>query len=66
MGYRSSGTLIPTLALEFSRYYASFSYDIQSIEHDTRNVNTGGPEFHFRYIITHVKPLKQFKICPIF
>jgi len=65
-GYRSSGTLIPTIAVEFSRYYASFSYDIQSFEHDTRNINTGGPEFHFRYIITHVKPLKQFKICPIF
>ena len=66
LGYRTSGTIIPTIALEFSRYYASFSYDVESILHDDRNVNTGGPELHFRYIITHVKPLKQFKICPIF
>lgn len=66
LGYRTSGALIPTIAVEFNRYYASFSYDAESIIHDDRNVRTGGPELHFRYIITHVKPLKQFKICPIF
>ncbi len=63
---KATNTLIPTIAIEFNRYYGSFSYDVQSFDHDGTRVNLGGPELHFRYIITHVKPLKQFKICPIF
>ncbi len=67
IGYRTSGSLIPTFALQFNEWYASFSYDLDSNQfNSTTSSNRGGPEFHVRYIIKNVRPLKERKNCPIY
>lgn len=66
-GYRTSGSLIPTFAVEYKSIYASFSYDADVTDfNDLGESNRGGPEFHVRYIITNVKPMNKFKVCPIY
>ena len=67
LGYRTAGSLIPTFAVDFRGIYASFSYDIDiSNFNDIADNSKGGPEFHVRYIIKHVKQMKKFKVCPIY
>ncbi len=66
IAYRTAGFLAPKIALQFSNLYIGASYDIDMTEFSNIHDNNGGPEFHLRYIITNVKPLKLFKICPIF
>ncbi|MDX1700752.1 MAG: PorP/SprF family type IX secretion system membrane protein [Melioribacteraceae bacterium] len=66
LGYRTTKSLMPIIAIQYRNIYAAFSYDIDMSEFDEITSNKGGPEIHFNYIITHVKPLKQFKVCPIF
>jgi type IX secretion system PorP/SprF family membrane protein len=66
LGYRTTGALFPTLALRYNEFYVSGSYDIDLTAFGDIHGNNGGPEIHFRYIFTAVKPLKYFKICPIF
>ncbi len=66
LGYRTSKALFPTLAVRYNEFYVSGSYDIDLTEFGDIHGNNGGPELHFRYIFTAVKPLKYFKICPIF
>lgn len=66
LGYRTSKSLIPTIAIQYRQLYVGFNYDIDISDFDTYTNNKGGPEFHIRYIITHVKPLRKFKVCSIF
>ncbi|MDF1697371.1 MAG: PorP/SprF family type IX secretion system membrane protein [Saprospiraceae bacterium] len=67
MGYRTSGSLIPTIALEYKQYYLGANLDIDGTDfNDIENSRRGAFEVHFRYVITHVKPLKEFKVCPIY
>lgn len=67
LGYRTAGSLIPTFALQYNEWYGSFSYDFDSTEfNEIVGSNKGGPEFHLRYIIKNVRPLKDRKICPIY
>lgn len=66
LGYRTSGSLFPTIAVSYNQFYLSGSYDIDLTEFGDIHGVRGGPEFHFTYIITSVKPLKFFKNCPIF
>jgi type IX secretion system PorP/SprF family membrane protein len=67
VGYRTAGSLFPTIAVQYNNIYGSFSYDIDGNGfNDIVQSNRGGPEIHFRYIIANVKPLKVVKICPIF
>lgn len=65
--YRTSGFLIPTLAVHYNQWYIGASYDIDmgvlNAKHDFRK---GGPEVHVRYIITNVQPMEEKKACPIF
>lgn len=66
-GYRTSGSLFPTVAMQVNNIYASFSYDLDNtFFNQTVGINRGGPELHVRYIIANVKPLKAAKICPIY
>ncbi len=66
-GYRTSGSLIPTFAIDYRGVYVSFSYDADVTNfNDLADSNRGGPEFHVRYIIKHVKQMKKFKVCPIY
>jgi len=67
MGYRTAGSYIPTVGLEYVQWYVGFSYDADSTEiNDVLNTSKGGPEIHVRYIISKVKSLKTLKVCPIF
>ena len=64
--YRTSKYLVPTIALRYKQMYVGASYDIDMSTFNDDHNGLGGPEVHFRYIITNVKPLKLFKTCPIF
>lgn len=67
MGYRTAGSLIPTLAIEYNQYYVGANYDIDGTDFNTiEDSRRGALEIHFRYTITNVKPLKEFKVCPIY
>jgi len=67
MGYRTSGSYIPTVAIEYGQYYAGISYDIDNTGFNKfEQAKNGAFELHFRYTITNVKPLSQFKVCPIY
>jgi len=66
IGYRTSQSLYPKIAIEFQNYYVGFSYDTDLSRFSNATDHRGGPELHFRYIIKSVKPLGLFKTCPIF
>jgi len=67
LGYRTSGSTIPTLAVEYREYYLGANIDFDGTDfNDFENNSRGAFEVHFRYTITHVKPLSQFKVCPIY
>ncbi|NNK89379.1 MAG: PorP/SprF family type IX secretion system membrane protein, partial [Saprospiraceae bacterium] len=64
-GYRTTGSFFPKVGFEFNNIFLAFSYDIDFSDFGN-DVSPASPEIHFRYIIKHVKPKGQFKICPIF
>lgn len=67
VGYRTAGSLFPTVAIQYNNIYGSFSYDVDNTDFNKINsIKRGGPELHFKYIIANVKPLKQVKVCPIY
>ncbi|MBK8700114.1 MAG: PorP/SprF family type IX secretion system membrane protein [Saprospiraceae bacterium] len=67
LGYRTAGSTIPTFAIKFNEWYASFSYDLDATNFNKIvSSNRGGPEFHVRYIMKTVRPLRDRKICPIY
>jgi len=67
LGYRTSGSLIPTIAIEYTQYYLGVNFDVDGTDfNNIENSRKGALEAHFRYTITHVKPLKEFKVCPIY
>ncbi len=66
IGYRTNHALFPTLGIRYNEFYLSGSYDIDLSEFGNAHGKNGGPEIHFTYIMTSVKPLRYFKICPIF
>ncbi len=66
VGYRTSQALYPKVALQYNQVFVAFSYDIDLSEFSQHTSGRGGPELHFQYLITHVKPMGQFKVCPIF
>lgn len=58
--------IAPMVGFDFNSWYVGFSYDINLSEFEIATDRRGGPEISFRYIITNVKPLNNFKTCPIF
>ena len=67
--YRTSGFLIPTIALHYNQWYIGASYDVTIGDGpllNEHNIWQAGPEVHIRYILTKVKPLSEKKACPIF
>jgi len=67
LGYRLTGSLAPTLAIQYRQIYVGASYDTDRTDFNSiLEDNKGGPEFHVRYTITDVKPLREFKVCPIY
>jgi len=66
-GWRTTKALYPKIALEWQkRYFVAVSYDIDFSEFNQHTNYRGGPEIHFNYLITDVKPLKPRKVCPIY
>lgn len=66
-GYRTSGSFIPTLAIQWNQWYASFSYDVDNTDiNNAINSKRGGPEIHVTYIFNKVRPLEERKTCPIY
>ena len=66
LGYRTSQSLYPKIAIEYKSYYVGFSYDVDLSRFNIATDYKGGPEIHFKYTIKSVKPLGVFKACPIF
>ncbi|MBL0025510.1 MAG: PorP/SprF family type IX secretion system membrane protein [Saprospiraceae bacterium] len=65
LGYRTSGSFIPTVALQYNEWYAGFNLDVDRTSYNkTLNTSRGAYELHLRYIIKNVKPFR-FKNCPI-
>ena len=64
-GYRTRKAIYPKVGLEFRNIFIAASYDIYLTDL-AEDHGGGGPELHIRYIIKHVKPLRNFKSCPIF
>ena len=65
-GFRTSEALFPTFAIQHKNIYVGVTYDIDMSDFNLVTNNRGGPEVHFRYIINKVKPLSDFKVCPIY
>ena len=66
-GWRTTKALYPKIALEWQkRFFVAVSYDIDFSEFNQHTNYRGGPEIHFNYLITDVKPLKPLKVCPIY
>ncbi len=65
LGYRTRQAIFPKIGLEFNNLFIAGSYDIYLTDF-SREHGGGGPEIHIRYIIKHVKPLGNFKVCPIY
>ena len=64
VGYRTTGTIWPILAVQYQNFYISGSYDIDISDFGefVTGVNGHNPstfELHFTYIITNVKPFKN-------
>ena len=65
LGYRTRQAIFPKIGIEFNNLFIAGSYDIYLTDF-SREHGGGGPELHIRYIIKHVKPLGNFKVCPIY
>lgn len=66
MAVRPGDSWVPKIAMEFRSWYAGFSYDINNSDFDEATNQRGGPEISLMYRYTTVKPLPEFKNCPIF
>jgi Type IX secretion system membrane protein PorP/SprF len=65
LGYRTSGSFIPTAAIQYKEWYVGFNLDVDRTDFNkTLNTSRGAYELHLRYIISNVKPFR-FKNCPI-
>lgn len=58
--------IIPMVGFDFNNWYLGVSYDINLSDFKVATDRYGGPEISFRYIISQVRPLSNFKTCPIF
>lgn len=57
--------LYPEFEIFYNSWRAGISYDINTSPFNIATGKRGGPELSIRYIIKHVKPLPQYRICPI-
>jgi type IX secretion system PorP/SprF family membrane protein len=65
LGYRTSGSLIPTIAFQYRDWYLSGNIDMDNTPfNQTLSTTRGAYELHLRHIIKEVKPFR-FKNCPI-
>ena len=62
---RIADALIPTAGVLYRTWRLDVSYDVNVSGFDAATIRRGGPEVHLRYLITKLKPIPEFKICPI-
>ncbi|MCO6478618.1 MAG: PorP/SprF family type IX secretion system membrane protein [Phaeodactylibacter sp.] len=65
-GYRLSDALVGYLEVFYANWRFGLSYDVNTSPFIAATNRNGGPEFSVQYVISHVKPPKEFKACPIF
>lgn len=58
--------IIPTIELHWGTLGVGFSWDVNVSDFQIATEDKGGPEVWVSYRIVKVKPLSQFKTCPIF
>ena len=58
--------IVPYIAIAPNNWQLALSYGITLSEFQIATERYHGPEVSFTYIITKVKPLQNFKTCPIF
>lgn len=58
--------IIPTLEIHLRTLSFGFSYDVNISQFDIATDKMGGPELWLSYRIVKVRPLNDFKTCPIF
>lgn len=63
---RIDDAIIPMVELAYDGWRAGFSYDVNTSAFEVATNGRGGPEFSLTYIITHVRPVDQSKLCRIF
>jgi type IX secretion system PorP/SprF family membrane protein len=65
LGYRTSGSLIPTVAFQYKTWYLSGNLDVDSTPfNQTLGTSRGAYELHLRHTIKNVKQFR-FKNCPL-
>lgn len=64
--YRFGDAIFPNFTIYYNGMRLGFSYDVNVSAFDRATASRGGPELAFSYIVKRVKPLRQFKNCPIF
>ena len=65
LGYRTSKSFIPTIAMQYNDWYLGFNVDVDRTPFNKAlNTSRGAYELHLRYIIKNVKPFR-YKNCPI-
>lgn len=58
--------LVPSIKLYYQDWTFGFSYDVNMSEFSVATQRRGGPEINVLYTVTKVKPLKEFRACPLF
>ncbi len=55
----------PTFELSYNNLMVGLNYDFNTSQFDIATENRGGMELSVRYIIRKVRPLPEFKVCPL-
>jgi len=64
--YRLNDAIVPMVLLHWRALTVGYSHDINTSPFKVATNNNGGPELTLSYIITKVKPLSKYKVCPLF
>ncbi len=64
--YRIGDAIMPMVEIEYGSWKAGLSYDVNISDFKIATDRRGGPEIAIIHTITKVKPLPEYKACPIF
>ncbi|MBK7739051.1 MAG: PorP/SprF family type IX secretion system membrane protein [Saprospiraceae bacterium] len=63
---RTKDAWVPTIELHVNQWRAGISYDINNSPFEIATEKKGGLEVSLQYIITEVKPLRDYRSCPVY
>lgn len=66
VNFRLKDAWIPMVRFHGRSWEAGVSYDYNHSPFRVATLKRGGPEFSFIYILSKVKPLNKYKVCPIY